>query len=144
MIKVLALGYFDLFHVGHLNYLKAAKNLGDYLIVGVAPDSFANSFKQKPIILQYERMEIVDALHVVDETLIVPFPMADTINATKWIQSLDINIVTSGDEWQNSTKWNNLIAALAPHDISVVFIPKTEGISSTLIREKIVALEQKL
>lgn len=143
MKKILALGYFDLFHIGHLNYLKAAKNMGDYLIVGVAPDISTNPSKVKPIISQSNRKEIIDALNIVDETHIVPFPIADTINATKWIKSLDINIVACGDEWENSTKWNNLIDALVPHKIKVLFIPKTNGISSTQIKQKIVILAKE-
>ena len=138
MIKVLALGYFDLFHIGHLNYLKAAKNLGDYLIVGVAPDISTNPTKAEPIISQSNRKAIIDGLSVVNETHIVPFPITNTTNATQWIKSLGVNIVACGDEWKNSPKWNNLIAALAPHDITVSFIPKTKGISSTLIKEKII------
>lgn len=140
MIKVLAMGCFDLFHVGHLNYLKTAKNMGDYLIVGVASDSYIKLTKAETIISQSNRRAIIDALAIVDETVILPFPMADTTNASEWIKSLDINIVASGDEWQNSTKWNNLITALVPHDIAVAFIPKTKGISSTQIKEKIVTL----
>lgn len=138
MTTVLALGYFDLFHVGHLNYLQAAKKMGDRLIVGIAPDSFALLSKQKPVIISWdERATIIKALAIVDSVFMVPYPISDTINATEWIKSLNINIVACGDEWKNSSKWNNLTLSLATYDISVSFIPKTEGISSTLIKQKI-------
>ena len=138
MTKVLALGFFDLFHIGHLNYLKNAKLQGDYLIVGVAPDCFALASKQKVVTVPLdERIEIIKALKVVDDAVIVATPIANTQEVAEWIKSLGVHIVASGDEWQNSQKWIDLKKVLNGYDIKVIFVPTTKGISSTLIRQRI-------
>ncbi len=103
MIKGLALGYFDLFHIGHLRYIKKSKSMCEYLIVGVAPDSFAlNSKGYSTIIPEVERLEIISSIKYVDEVLIVAHPISDTIKVAEWIDSLDIDIIFCGAEWRGS------------------------------------------
>ncbi len=136
--KVLALGCFDMFHVGHLRYLQKAKEFGNYLIVGVAP--YSSSLKNKnrvPIIELSQRMEIVVALKCVDEVVEVPIELKYTKEASKWISELGVSTVVSGDEWENTTKWNSLIDELKNYNIIVKFTPTTKNISTTIIREKI-------
>ncbi|WP_051479866.1 adenylyltransferase/cytidyltransferase family protein [Catenovulum agarivorans] len=136
--KVLALGVFDLFHVGHLNFLNFAREQGDKLLVGVAPDAMCLKSKGKlPIIEQTQRMAIIQALAIVDEVTLVQSPIIETDNVFNWMLSLDIATVVSGIQWQNSERWNKLIPLLANHNINVAFAPETPNISSSLIKHKI-------
>ncbi|MEK0157994.1 adenylyltransferase/cytidyltransferase family protein [Pseudoalteromonas piscicida] len=143
MRRVLALGYFDLLHPGHLTYLSLAKSHGDYLVVGVAPDAFALKSKGRaPVMEQDERLSIVKALACVDKAVLVGAPMADTERAANWIIQQRVNLVICGDEWQHTPRWQALETALAPHNIRVVYIPYTQGISSTKIKERIQNLNE--
>ncbi|MCU4676766.1 adenylyltransferase/cytidyltransferase family protein [Catenovulum sp. 2E275] len=139
--RVLALGVFDLFHVGHLNFLKFARQQGDELIVGVAPDAMCFKSKGKnPVINQTQRMEIIKALGIVSDVTLVKYPIVETQNVVNWMQTLNINTVVSGIQWQNTDRWNQLIPKLAAHHINVIFAPATPDISSTQIKQSIVNL----
>ncbi|WP_321275947.1 adenylyltransferase/cytidyltransferase family protein [Thiomicrorhabdus indica] len=136
--RVLALGYFDLLHIGHLNYLNFAKQQGDWLVVGVAPDDFALKSKgRSPAIEQNQRRKIIQALEMVDQALLVEFPIAETQKAVKWIASLEVRRVICGGEWQGSEKWQRLEQALLEHQINVIYAPVTAGVSSTKIKDDI-------
>ena len=136
--RVLALGVFDLFHIGHLNFLQFAKQQGHQLIVGIAPDQMCLKSKGKlPVIEQNQRIAIVEALAIVDEVTLVQYPIIQTENAVHWMLSLNIAKVVSGMQWQNTERWNKLIPQLAKHNINVVFAPETPNISSSLIKQKI-------
>lgn len=137
---VLALGYFDLLHPGHLNYLGFAKAQGDYLTVGVAPDAFALKSKgHTPMMKQEERLRVVEALQIVDQSVLVAAPMADTAHAAHWIAQQSVNIVVCGAEWQNTPRWRALEDALKPQGIQVIYAPHTQGISSTLIKQRLLS-----
>lgn len=134
--RVLALGVFDLFHIGHLNYLNFAKQQGDYLIVGVAPDAMCLKSKGKtPIICEQQRMEIIQNLKAVDEVRPDPSPTAQTELALQWLSEWHIDIIVNGEEWQNSERWNRLIPRLSQRNIDVIFAPKTVGISTRDIKQ---------
>ncbi|TPE53337.1 adenylyltransferase/cytidyltransferase family protein [Maribrevibacterium harenarium] len=136
--RVLALGYFDLLHEGHLNYLQFARQLGGTLVVGIAPDRFCQQSKgYSPILNENQRCTLINALGMVDETHLVAAPMAQTDDAVAWIRSLAIHKVVCGEEWQGSERWQKLEAALAPFEIEVIYAPKTEGISTTLLKQRI-------
>ncbi|MCZ2723139.1 adenylyltransferase/cytidyltransferase family protein [Marinomonas sp. 15G1-11] len=101
--KVLALGYFDLFHIGHMNYLHYAKKQGDHLTVGISPDEFSKITKgYHPILTQSERRQFIESLDFVDQTVLVAARMDDTDNAIEWIQSLEVDLVVCGGNWNNS------------------------------------------
>ncbi|SEI93369.1 cytidyltransferase-like domain-containing protein [Allopseudospirillum japonicum] len=136
--RVLALGYFDLLHPGHISYLTSAKAQGDYLIVGVAPDSFAIKSKGRtPVMNQQERLSLVQALACVDQAVLVGAPMAETEQAAHWICAQGVHLVVCGDEWQHTPRWQALEAALQPQGIQVQYVPYTQGISSTQIKQRI-------
>ncbi|WAJ71407.1 adenylyltransferase/cytidyltransferase family protein [Catenovulum adriaticum] len=136
--KVLALGVFDLFHVGHLNFLKFARQQGDALIVGVAPDAMCLKSKGKaPIINQTDRMTIIEALGIVNTVTLVKYPMIETQNAVNWMLDLGINKVVSGIQWQGTERWNKLTKHLAAHHIEVIFAPETPNVSSSAIKTTI-------
>lgn len=124
-------GVFDMFHVGHLNILKRAKEQCEYLIVGVSTDELVKSYKQKKPIIHYEeRIAIVEAIKYVDR--VVPQTTMDKLGA--W-QELRFEVLFHGSDWQNSEMYNKLIDDFSKVGVDVVFLPHTEGVSSTLLSE---------
>lgn len=126
-------GVFDMFHIGHLNILKNAKAQCDYLIVGVSTDECVRSYKNKtPIIPFEERKKIVESIEYVDE--VVPQTSMDKFEAWKQI---GFDILFHGSDWQGSQMYNDIEKKLNDVGCQVVFLPHTDGISSTILREKI-------
>lgn len=125
-------GVFDMFHIGHLNILKRAKEQCEYLIVGVSTDETVESYKHKtPIIKFEERIAIVEAIKYVDK--VVPQTSMNKMDAYK---ELKFDALFHGSDWQGSDMYNQIVEEFAAVGVDVVFLPHTEGISSTLIREK--------
>ena len=122
-------GVFDMFHIGHLNILKRAKEQCDYLIVGVSTDEVVQSYKHKtPVIPFEERCVIVEAIKYVDE--VVPQTSMDKFAA--W-QNLHFNALFHGDDWKGSPMYDKAQEAFKKVGVDVVFLPHTEGISSTIL-----------
>ena len=130
-------GVFDLFHVGHLNILREAKKQCDFLIVGVSTDEVVLNNKNKlPVIPFNERVEIVEAIKYVDK--VIPQTSYDVDFKVKSCVENDVDILFVGSDWQGTEKWKNIEAQLAKHGCKVVYIRHTDGISSSLLRDKIV------
>ena len=126
-------GVFDMFHIGHLNILRRAKEQCDYLIVGVSTDEIVESYKHKtPVIKFEERYAIVEAIKYVDE--VVPQDSMDKMEAYK---RLKFNVLFHGSDWKGSDMYDKITSQFAEVGVDVVFLPHTEGISSTLIKEKV-------
>lgn len=126
-------GVFDMFHIGHLNILKQAKELCDFLIVGVSTDENVLNYKGKrPVIPFEERVKIVEAIKYVDK--VVPQTNMDKFKA--WGE-LHFDALFHGDDWKNSDMYNSLIEQFKKVGVDVVFLKHTDGISSTMLREKI-------
>ena len=124
-------GVFDMFHIGHLNILKRAKEQCDYLIVGVSTDEVVNSYKhKKPIIPFQERIDIVGELKCVDK--VVPQTSMDKMEA--W-NKYHFNVLFHGSDWKGSDMYNKMVEQFEKVDVDVVFLPHTEGISSTLLSD---------
>ena len=124
-------GVFDMFHIGHLNILKRAKEQCDYLIVGVSTDELVRSYKNKtPIIPFEERMAIVEAIRYVDK--VIPQMSMDKYGA--W-EKLKYNVLFHGSDWKNSDMYNEIMEQFSKVGVDVVFLPHTEGVSSTLLSE---------
>lgn len=124
-------GVFDMFHIGHLNILKNAKEHCEYLIVGVSTDEVVKSYKQKaPIIPFEERFAIVEALKCVDKA--VPQVSMDKMEAWK---ELHFDAIFHGTDWKGSDMYNKMIEDFKNVGVDVVFLPHTDGISSTLLSE---------
>lgn len=124
-------GVYDMFHIGHLNILKRAKEQCDYLIVGVSTDEIVESYKNKtPIIPFEERIEIVRAIKYVDE--VIPQTSMDKFSA--W-EKLKFDALFHGSDWKNSDMYNEIIERFSTVGVDVVFLPHTQGISSTLLAE---------
>ena len=123
MKKVITYGTFDLFHVGHLNILRRAKELGDYLVVAVSSDAFNEIKGKKCVIPDYERMAIVEAIKYVDEVI----PENDWEQKVKDVQEHDIDVFVMGNDWEG--KFDFL-----KEYCEVVYLPRTEGISTTQLK----------
>ena len=124
-------GVFDLFHIGHLNILKNAKSLCDYLIVGVTTDEVTYSMKGKnPIIPFKERFEIVESIKYVDKAV-----AKNSINNLDAAQELHFNLFIKGDDWKNTAKGIDLETNMAKFNIEVKYFPYTQNTSSSLLRD---------
>ena len=125
-------GVFDMFHIGHLNILRRAKEQCEYLIVGVSTDEVVQEYKNKtPIIPFEERCAIVEAIKYVDKVV----PQA-TMDKKVAHEKYGFHALFHGSDWQNSDMYNKIIAEMASVGVDVVFLPHTDGISSTIIGEK--------
>lgn len=126
-------GVFDLFHIGHLNILKRAKEQCEHLIVGVSTDNLVKSYKNKvPVIPFEERMAIVKAIRYVDE--VIPQESMDKLEA--W-ERLKFDVLFHGDDWKGSSLYDEIEKKLNDVGCEMVFLPHTEGTSSTGIFRKI-------
>lgn len=124
-------GVFDMFHIGHLNILKRAKEQCDYLIVGVSTDEVVQNYKNKtPIIPFAERIAIVQELKCVDRA--VPQTSMDKMEAWK---KYHFDALFHGSDWKGSDMYNKMIEEFSEVGVDVVFLPHTEGVSSTLLSE---------
>lgn len=127
MIKVITYGTYDLLHHGHVNLLKRAKELGDYLIVGVTSDSFdrgRGKLNVRNNVL--ERVEAVKATGYADEVIIEDY-VGQKIDD---IQKYNIDIFAIGSDWEGKFDYLNEYT-------KVVYLPRTEGVSSTMLRAEI-------
>ena len=129
-------GVFDMFHVGHLNILKKAKEKCDYLIVGVSTDEVVLQNKlKKPIICYEDRFEIVKAIKYVDD--VVPQVDYSIQGKIDFIENHNVKILFVGSDWKGTDKWNKIEEQLNFIGCKVEYIPHTDGISSTILRDKI-------
>lgn len=124
MTKVITYGTYDLLHQGHINLLRRAKELGDYLIVGVTSDSFdrgRGKLNVRNNVL--ERVEAVRATGYADEIIIEDY-LGQKIDD---IQKYDVDIFAIGSDWEGKFDYLNEYC-------KVVYLPRTQGVSSTMLR----------
>mgnify|MGYP003181487769 CR=1 FL=1 len=117
MKTVITYGTFDLFHVGHLNLLRRAKELGDYLIVAVSSDEFNLGKNKVCKIKDTDRMKIVEAIKYVDKVI-------------QDVKKYNVDVFVMGDDWKG--KFDFL-----KDYCEVVYLPRTEGISTTQLKEEL-------
>lgn len=126
-------GVFDLFHIGHLNILRRAKEQCEFLIVGVSTDELVQDYKhKKPVIPFEERIAIVEAIKFVDK--VVPQTTMDKLEV--W-NSLHFDALFHGTDWKGTSLYNDIEASLRAHGVDMVFLPHTEGVSSTEIANRL-------
>lgn len=135
--KIFNIGYttgvFDIFHIGHLNILKNAKSLCDYLIVGVTTDEVTLKMKNKfPIIPFDERIQIIESIKYVDKAV----PKTSTNNVDAFLQ-LKFDVMIKGDDWKGTKKGEELEREMAISGVVVKYFPYTNETSSTILREAI-------
>jgi glycerol-3-phosphate cytidylyltransferase len=126
MKKVLTVGVFDFFHIGHLNVLRTAKSVGDYLIVAVHDDKL-NSKGVKFLYSLEERMYFVSSIKCVDE--VIKYERVDEI-----VQKVDFDVFAFGPD-QNHQYFQLAFDWCRENGKDLVMVDRTEGISSTRIRE---------
>lgn len=126
MKRILTYGTFDLLHFGHIEILRRAKALGDYLVVAVSTDEF-NTIKNKKSYHDYEtRKKMLEAIRYVDLVI----PENDWEQKRNDVLEYKIDTVVMGSDWENNEKFECL------RDIcEVVYLPRTEGISTTKIKK---------
>ena len=126
-------GVFDMFHIGHLNILRRAKEQCEVLIVGITTDELCYLRKKKyPIIKGEERMEIVRAICCVDQ--VVWQDDMDKLNAVK---RNGADVVFVGSDWKGTSAWLQYEKEFAKIGCDVIYLDHTDGISSTILRKKI-------
>lgn len=131
--RILTYGTFDLLHYGHINILKRAKELGDYLVVALSTDEF-NAIKGKKAYHSYEtRKKMLEAIRYVD--LVIP--------ENEWEQKISdvkdyhIDVVVMGSDWAGSDKFDYL-----KEYCEVVFLERTPGVSTSQIKNDLQLQEQ--
>ena len=122
-------GVYDMFHIGHLNILRRAKEQCEILIVGVSTDELTMQYKhKKPVIPYEERKAIVEAIRYVDQ--VVPQTSMDKLQA--W-EKLHFDVVFHGDDWKGTALYQDIEEKLRAVGCDLVFLPHTQGTSSTLL-----------
>ncbi|MET1248055.1 glycerol-3-phosphate cytidylyltransferase [Sporolactobacillus sp. STCC-11] len=130
MKRILTYGTFDLLHYGHINLLRRAKELGDYLIVGLSTDEF-NAVKHKEAYHSYEnRKLILEAIRYVDEVI----PEKDWDQKISDVKNNDVDVFVMGDDWKG--KFDFL-----KDYCEVVYLPRTVGISTTKIKHDLFSVK---
>lgn len=128
---ILTYGTFDLFHSGHLKLLERLKKLGDRLIVGVSTDEFNEGKGKKTIIPFIDRISIVESIKYVD----IAIPETNWEQKKDDIKEFNVEILGMGNDWEG--KFDHL------KDLChVIYLPRTEGISSTEIKESLKPLNK--
>lgn len=126
MKKVITYGTFDLLHYGHINILRRAKELGDYLIVALSSDEF-NALKGKKSFFPYnQRKMLLEAIRYVDEVI----PENDWDQKINDVTSNDVDVFVMGDDWTGKFDF------LKPY-CTVVYLNRTPEISTTAIKDSL-------
>lgn len=126
-------GVFDMFHIGHLNIIRQAKEQCEYLIVGVTTDSLCESRKNKlPVICEKDRIEIVRAIRYVDKVV-----HQEDMDKLAVIKRYHVDVVFVGSDWRGTQSWNQYEKDFSTVGCEVVYLNHTEGISSTILRERL-------
>lgn len=127
-----------MFHIGHLNILKKAKEQCEYLIVGVTTDELVSYKNKTAIISHYERMEIIKSIKYVDQ--VVSQENMDKMAAWK---KYKFDVMFVGSDWQGTQKWNEFEKMFNEIGVDIVYFPYTQGTSSTILREALHKLIKK-
>lgn len=126
-------GVFDMFHIGHLNILRRAKEHCDYLVVGVSTDELVQHEKNKiPIIPFEERCKIVESIKYVDMVV----PQMDKNKLDAW-NRIHFQIMFVGSDWEGTPQWIKFEKEFEPLGVKIKYLSHTDGISSTILRNKL-------
>jgi glycerol-3-phosphate cytidylyltransferase len=130
-------GVFDLFHIGHLNILKRAKEQCDFLIVGVSTDELVNDYKnRRPVVPYQERKAIVEGIKYVNK--VVPQLNRDKFAAWEKIQ---FDVMFVGDDWKGDPLFSKTEKEFNKVGVEIVYFPYTKGVSTTELKHKIKSKE---
>lgn len=125
MKRVITFGTFDVFHVGHINIISRAAELGDFLIVGVSSDELNYNKKNRyPIYNETDRMTILSSLKYVDEVF-----LEESLELKlEYIRKYEADLLVMGDDWEGRFDW-------VKSECDVIYLPRTPSISTTEIIE---------
>jgi glycerol-3-phosphate cytidylyltransferase len=135
MINIYVVGVFDLYHRGHVELLKNAKNLGDRLIVAINGDNIVSKYKRLPFFSEEDRLFIVKSCKYVDDAFII-----DSFDNKEAILKYEINVIVHGDDWVGNSYLQQIGVTpefLQTHNIELKFLPYTKGISTSDLIKKI-------
>ena len=123
-------GAFDMFHVGHLNLINRAKEQCERLVVGVNADALIQAYKNKTAVIpEDDRLVIVRNIKAVDEA-----DLATTLDKVESAKRIGYDAIFIGDDWRGSPRWQKTEEDLAAIGVDVVYLPYTDGVSSTKLR----------
>ena len=126
-------GVYDMFHIGHLNILRRAKEQCEWLIVGVTTDELCVARKgKKPIICQQDRVTIVESVRYVDQVV-----LQSDMDKLAAVKQYSVDAVFVGSDWQGTAAWQAYEKEFATQGCDVVYLEHTDGISSTVLRERL-------
>lgn len=126
-------GVYDMFHIGHLNILRKAKEQCDYLVVGVTTDQLCKSRKNKlPIICEEDRVAIVEAIKYVDKVV-----LQEDMDKLAAVKKYSADAVFVGSDWKGTDAWNMYEKEFSAVGCTVVYLDHTDGISSTILRDRL-------
>jgi len=135
--KIYTGGTFDLFHRGHVNFLRQCKEIGNYVVVSLNTDDFIERYKGKPPIMTYdERKEVLLSCRYVDEVI----PNTDGEDSKPTILTVQPKFLVIGSDWAKKDYYKQMNFTqkwLDENNIILIYIPYTENISTTLIKEKL-------
>lgn len=132
---VYIIGVFDLYHRGHVELLKKAKDLGNKLIVAINSDKIVTDYKREPIFNEEDRLELVRSCKYVDEAFII-----HDFDNKEYIKKLNIDIIVHGDDWDEAGYLKQIRVTkefLAQHGVEMKFLPYTAGISTSGLIKRI-------
>ena len=130
-------GAFDMFHIGHLNLLRQAKEYCDILVVGVNSDQLIMHYKnKKTVINEDERVDIVSSVKCVDKAGVV-----DTLDKVNALKKYKFDVLFIGDDWKGNPRWVETENEMKKYGVDVIYLSRTKGISSTELREKLSSID---
>lgn len=133
-VKILTFGVFDYFHLGHLRLFKQCKQYADYLIVAVQDGQYITKFKPDAKILYSteERVEILNAIRLVDEVVVYQTVSAETL------ENIDFDILALGEDHRGD-RFEDIVNWCKTNKKRIVRLKRTQGISSSIIKDELSA-----
>lgn len=133
--NVYVIGVFDLFHIGHVEFLKKAKALGEKLIVAVNGDQMVADYKRKPFYSEDDRLGIINSCKYVDEAFIIR-----GYDNKKYIEKYEVDAIVHGNDWERASYLEQISVTeeyLRDRKAELVLVPYTHGISTSQLIKQI-------
>ena len=135
MKVVYIIGVFDLFHTGHVELLRRAKELGDKLVVAINSDDIVEQYKRRPFIDEENRLKVIQACKYVDEAFVIR-----TFDNKEVVLKYGVSIIVHGNDWVGDSYLEQIKLTpqfISKHQIELIYLPYTKGISTSEIIQKI-------
>lgn len=132
---IYVIGVFDLFHTGHVELLRRSKELGDKLIVAINGDDMVSSYKRRPYLSEEDRLAVVKACRYVDDAFVIK-----EYDNKEYLKQYNIDVIVHGDDWDADGYMEQIRVTtdfLNENNITLEFLPYTEGISTSELIQKI-------